>query len=214
MSDPCVPTPEPSAQPSSISDRETTVEDGEGELRPLAASRQLLADALVAALDSDGLPRRLAVFVAAATSAEQVLLWLSDDPDGVQLGTPAVLAPSDLNAARERAKRVLEQGKALREELPGTLTITLPLGLEPFGVLEARFNEQAQTGEGELEALQTLAARVAGVLEESAQRRDLVQELGRKQALLSFSGQAMSELAVEPTLNVAVEQIADLLKLR
>jgi serine phosphatase RsbU (regulator of sigma subunit) len=211
VSDPCVPTPEPSAQPSSISDRETTVEDGEGELRPLAASRQLLADALVAALDSDGLPRRLAVFVAAATSAEQVLLWLSDDPDGVQLGTPAVLAPSDLNAARERAKRVLEQGKALREELPGTLTITLPLGLEPFGVLEARFNEQAQTGEGELEALQTLAARVAGVLEESAQRRDLVQELGRTQALLSFSGQAMSELAVEPTLNVAVEQIADLL---
>ncbi len=176
------------------------------------AAQQLLADALVVALDSDGLPRRLAVLVAAATKAEQVLLWLGDDPKGVQPGTSAVLSSSDLEAARKRAKRVLEQGKALREELPGSLAVTLPLGLEPFGVIEARFSEQAQTSEAELEVLQKLAARIAGVLEGAASRRDLVQELGRTQALLSFSGQAMSELAVEPTLNVAVEQIANLLE--
>lgn len=211
MSDSRFSAPEPSAQPSSASDREAMAADGDGKLRPLEEARQLLADALVAALDPSGLPRRLAVLVAAATRAEQVLIWLSDDPETVQLETPAVLAPFDLDAARERAKRVLEQGKALREELPGSLVITLPLGLEPLGVLEASFNQEAQTGEGELEALRTLAARVSGVLEEAALRRDLVEELGRAQALLSFSGQAMSELAVEPTLNVAVDQIANLL---
>jgi len=202
--------PEPSAQPASA-DRAATVTNGEGSRRSPEAAQKLLADALVVALDSDGLPRRLAVLVAAATKAEQVLLWLGDDPEGVQLGTSAVLSSSDLKAARKRAKRVREQGKALREELPGSLAVTLPLGLEPLGVLEAWFGEQAQTSESELEVLQTLAARVAGVLEGAALRRDLVQELGRTQALLSFSGQAMSELAVEPTLNVAVEQIADLL---
>ena len=210
MSDSRSTAPEPSAQPASA-DRAATVTNGEGSRRSPEAAQKLLADALVVALDSDGLPRRLAVLVAAATKAEQVLLWLGDDPEGVQLGTSAVLSSSDLKAARKRAKRVREQGKALREELPGSLAVTLPLGLEPLGVLEAWFGEQAQTSESELEVLQTLAARVAGVLEGAALRRDLVQELGRTQALLSFSGQAMSELAVEPTLNVAVEQIADLL---
>ena len=210
MSDSRFTAPEPGAQPASA-DRAATVTNGEGSRRSPEAAQKLLADALVVALDSDGLPRRLAVLVAAATKAEQVLLWLGDDPEGVQLGTSAVISSSDLEAARKRAKRVREQGKALREELPGSLAVTLPLGLDPLGVLEARFSEQAQTSEGELEVLQTLAARVAGVLEGAALRRDLVQELGRTQALLSFSGQAMSELAVEPTLNVAVEQIADLL---
>ena len=210
MSDSRSTAPEPSAQPASA-DRAATVTNGEGSRRSPEAAQKLLADALVVALDSDGLPRRLAVLVAAATKAEQVLLWLGDDPEGVQLGTSAVLSSSDLKAARKRAKRVREQGKALREELPGSLAVTLPLGLDPLGVLEAWFGEQAQTSESELEVLQTLAARVAGVLEGAALRRDLVQELGRTQALLSFSGQAMSELAVEPTLNVAVEQIADLL---
>lgn len=210
MSDSRSTAPEPSAQPASA-DRAATVTNGEGSRRSPEAAQKLLADALVVALDSDGLPRRLAVLVAAATKAEQVLLWLGDDPEGVQLGTSAVLSSSDLEAARKRAKRVREQGKALREELPGSLAVTLPLGLEPLGVLEAWFGEQAQTSESELEVLQTLAARVAGVLEGAALRRDLVQELGRTQALLSFGGQAMSELAVEPTLNVAVEQIADLL---
>ena len=184
---------------------------GDGDLRPPETAQQLLAGALVVALDYSGLPRRLAALVAAATRAEQVLLWLGDHPDTVQLGTSAVLSPSDLDAARERAGRVREQGKPLREHLPGALAVTLPLGLEPLGVLEARFSEEMQTTEGELEALQTLAARVAGVLEEAALRRDLVLELERTQALLSFSGQAMSELAVEPALNVAVERIADLL---
>ena len=210
MSDSRFTAPEPGAQPASA-DRAATVTNGEGSRRSPEAAQKLLADALVVALDSDGLPRRLAVLVAAATKAEQVLLWLGDDPEGVQLGTSAVLSSSDLKAARKRAKRVREQGKALREELPGSLAVTLPLGLEPLGVLEAWFGEQAQTSESELEVLQTLAARVAGVLEGAALRRDLVQELGRTQALLSFSGQAMSELAVEPTLNVAVEQIANLL---
>ena len=184
---------------------------GDGDLRPPETAQQLLAGALVVALDYSGLPRRLAALVAAATRAEQVLLWLGDHPDTVQLGTSAVLSSSDLDAARERAGRVREQGKPLREHLPGALAVTLPLGLEPLGVLEARFSEEMQTTEGELEALQTLAARVAGVLEEAALRRDLVLELERTQALLSFSGQAMSELAVEPALNVAVERIADLL---
>lgn len=165
----------------------------------------------MAALDPSGLPQRLAALVVAATSAEQVLLWLGEHPHSVQLGTPAALSPSDLDAARERATRVLEQGKPLREQLPGALAVTLPLGLASLGVLEARFDEAAHPSEGELEALQTLAARVAGVLEEAELRRDLVLELKRTQALLSFSGQAMSELAVEPTLNTAVEQIADLL---
>jgi len=155
---------------------------------------------------------RLAVFVAAATSAEQVLLWPSDDPDGVQLGTPAVLAPSDLNAARERAKRVLEQGKALREELPRDADCHPAFGARAI----RRVGGEVQTSKRRRAKASSRPCRrlplvVAGVLEEAAQRRDLVQELGRTQALLSFSGQAMSELAVEPTLNVAVEQIADLL---
>jgi len=210
VSDLSFPAPGPGAQHSSSSDRAAPA-DRDRDLRSPEAAQQLLADALVVALDSSGLPRRLAGLVAAATRAEQVLLWLGDQADAVQLGTPAVLSPSELDAARVRANRVREQGRPLREQLPGTLAVALPLGLEPLGVLEARFSEGTQTSERELEALRTLAARVAGVLEEAALRRDIVLELERTQALLSFSGQAMSELAVGPTLNAAVERIADLL---
>ncbi|MHB8060479.1 MAG: SpoIIE family protein phosphatase, partial [Gaiellaceae bacterium] len=211
MSDSRLPAPEPSARSAPTTGREATTTDGGRKPNPASGAQQLLADALVVGLGSNALPRRLAMLVAAATGAQQVLIRLSDDLDGVRFGTAAVLTPSDLDAARERAERVLEQGRGLREQFSGSLVVTLPLGLEPLGVLEARFDEAAQTGEADLEALQTLAARVAGVLEEASLRRDLVQELGRTQALLSFSGQAMSELAVEPTLNVAVEQIAELL---
>lgn len=211
MDDLVFPAPEPRAQPSPNHGEEAIIVGSNDGLSSLETSQQLLADALVAPLDPSGLPRRLAALVAAATSAEQVLLWLGDDPETAHLGTPAVLSPSDLAAARKRAERVLEQGKPLCERLPGALAFALPLGLEPLGVLEARFGEGKDVSESELDILQTLAARVAGVLEEAARRRDLALELERTQALLSFTGQAMSELAVEPTLNAAVEQIAGLL---
>jgi serine phosphatase RsbU (regulator of sigma subunit) len=211
VNDPSFPAPGLGAQSSSSPDGAAAAEDGNGDRRPPETDAQLLADALVAALDSDGLPRRLAALVAAATRAEQVLLWLGGDPEPVQFGPSAALSPSDLDAARERAGGVREQGRQLREQLSGALVVTLPLGLEPLGVLEARFGEEVQTSEAELEALQTLAARVAGVLEDSASRRDLAIELKRTQALLSFSGQTMSELALEPTLNAAVERISSLL---
>ena len=199
------------AQSSSDSLEEPRSADGDGDPHSLETAPQLLAGALVAPLDPSGLPHRLAALVAAATGAEQVLLWLGDHPNSVQLGTPVVLSSSDLDAARERARRALEQGKPLREKLPAALVVAMPLGLVPLGVLEARFKERTQIGDGEIEALQMLSARVAGVLEEAALRRETVLELKRTQALLSFSGQAMSQLAVEPTLNAAVEQIADLL---
>jgi serine phosphatase RsbU (regulator of sigma subunit) len=206
-----LPAPEPAAQPSSDREEEAVVADRDKDLSSLDASQRLLADALVAALDRSGLPRRLATFVAAATSAEQTLLWLSDHPETAFLGTPGELSPADLAAARERAERVLAQGVPLRERLAGALTVDLPLGLDPIGVIEARFGEGKEVSERELDTLQTIAARVAGVLEDAARRRDLDLELQRTHALLSFAGQAMSELALEPTLNVAVERIASLL---
>src|SRR5664280_1895400 len=196
VNDPSFPAPGLGARPSASPDGATAAEERNGDRRPSGAAAQLLADALVAPLDSAGLPRRLAALVAAATSA---------DPDAVQLGTSAAVSSSELDAARERAGRVREQGRQIRERLSGALVVTLPLGFEPLGVLEARFSQEAQTSEAELEALQTLAARVAGVLEDSALRRDLAGDLERAQALLTFSGQTMSELALEPTLIAAVE---------
>jgi serine phosphatase RsbU (regulator of sigma subunit) len=171
----------------------------------------LLADALVAGLDPSELPQRLAVLVAAATGATQVLLWLGEHPESPQTGTPEALSTLDLDEARARAARVLEQRKPMHERPAGAHVYTLPVGLEPVGVLEVRFGEGKQTSRGESEALQTLAARLAGVLEDAARRRDLRLELERTQALLSFGGQAMSELAVEPALKAAVEHMRDLL---
>ncbi|MGA9761500.1 MAG: SpoIIE family protein phosphatase [Gaiellaceae bacterium] len=214
MSDPSLPAPEPTAQPSLASSGAAAVTNGGGEHKPAKAAAQLLADALVAGLDPDGLPRRLGTLVAAATSAQQVLLWLGDHGEPAQLGTSAVLSSSDLDAARERATRVREQGRPLREQLSGGLAVAFPLGLEPLGVMEARFSEEAHTSEAELQIVQTLAARVAGVLGEAALHRDLAEELERTQALLSFSGEAMSQLAVEPALNAALERIADLLGIK
>jgi len=211
VDDPSAAASQLEAKPSTDLGEETPTADGSGDRRPLETPQRMLADALVVGLDPDGLPRRFASLVAAATGAAQVLLWLGEQPEAAQSGANEVLSQSDLDAARARAERVFEQRRPLHESLPEARVYTLPVGLEPRGVLEARFDDGAQTSEDELDALQTLAARLAGVLEDAARRRDLGLELERTQALLSFGGQTLSELALEPTLNAAVEHIADLL---
>jgi sigma-B regulation protein RsbU (phosphoserine phosphatase) len=176
---------------------------------PLPALERLLADALVAAVDLDDMPRRLAVLVAEAIGAERVMFWFADRPDAVV--TPAALAPVDLTSVRERAERALEQRELLLERLSDGFAVALPLGLEPFGALEARFRRETEPSRGELETLQTLAARITGLLQDAERRRALAQELSRTKEILAFTGQTTTQLAVEPTLNAAMERIASLL---
>jgi serine phosphatase RsbU (regulator of sigma subunit) len=192
-----------------------------GKLGPIASAEndggsfetveQLLVEALVATLDPEGLPRRLASLVAAVIGAEQVILWLGGRAETALLGTTAPLSAAELAAARERAERALENGQLLHEQSAAAVTVTLPLMIAPRGVLEARFGESRQFGESELPALERLAGRIGAVLEEAEKRRELGQELVRTQALLSFAGQVIAELALEPTLNNAIERIATLL---
>lgn len=179
--------------------------------RSFETVEQLLLEALVATLDSESLPRRLASLVAATIGAEQVLLWLGGGTETALPGTPALLSEAELAAARERAARVLESGQPLREQSTGTVTVTLPLMITPRGVLEARFGESRRLGESDVPALERLAGRIGGVLEEAERRRELGRELARTQALLQFAGQVIAELALEPTLKIAVERIATLL---
>lgn len=174
-------------------------------------SERLLLDALVATLDPEGLPRRLANLVAIATGADQVLLWLGDRPENALLGTSEAVSQEELSLARARAERVLERAQPIRESANGTTILALPLGLERRGVIEARFGERRALEDAELGALETLAGRIAGVLRDAETRAESSRELVRTQTLLSFAGQAMAELALEPTLNVALERIASLL---
>jgi serine phosphatase RsbU (regulator of sigma subunit) len=192
-----------------------------GKLGPIASAdndggsfetvEPLLVEALVATLDPEGLPRRLASLVAVAIGAEQVILWLGGRAETALLGTTAPLSAAELAAARERAERALEQGQLLREQSAAAVTVTLPLMIAPRGVLEARFGESRRFGESELPALERLVGRIGAVLEEAEKRRELGQELVRTQALLSFAGQVIAELALEPTLNNAIDRIATLL---
>jgi serine phosphatase RsbU (regulator of sigma subunit) len=172
---------------------------------------RVLSDTLVATLDPEGLPRRLAALVATATGAEQVLLWFGDHPDTPLYGTTVALSRAELTSARERAERALEQQKLQREDGKRVTALAIPLGLETLGALEARFGGRRRLSEAELATVGTLVWRVAAVLDETERRRAISVELARTQALLSFAGQAMAELAVEPTLNAAVERIASLL---
>jgi serine phosphatase RsbU (regulator of sigma subunit) len=206
--------------------RPSAVEPGKGssqsgKLGPIASAEedrgsfetveQLLVEALVVTLDPEGLPRRLASLVAEAIGARQVLLWLGGRAETALLGTTAPLSAAELTAARKRAERVLERGQLLREQSARKVTVTLPLMITPRGALEARFDEPTRFGESELPALERLVGRIGAVLEEAEKRRELGQELVRTQALLSFAGQVIAELALEPTLNNAVERIAALL---
>ena len=203
----------PAAEPGagvSQSGKLDAVVPAENGGRSFETVEQLLMEALVATLDTEGLPRRLASLVAAAIGAEQVLVWLGGWAETALLGTPAPLSEDELAVARERAGRVIESGQPLREQSAGTVTVTMPLMITPRGALEARFNESRGIGELGLPALERLVGRIGGVLEEAERRRELGQELVRTQALLQFAGQVIAELALEPTLNNAVERIATL----
>lgn len=174
-------------------------------------SERLLLDALVATLDPESLPDRLAYLVAAATGAEQVLLWMGEEPQRPLLGTAKPVPADELAGALDRAERVLERAQPIRERIDGQTVLTLPLGLERRGVVEAQFGALRELDEAELAALEALAGRIAAVLDAAENRSESSRELSRTQALLAFAGQATAELALEPTLAVALDRICSLL---
>jgi serine phosphatase RsbU (regulator of sigma subunit) len=177
--------------------------------RTMHALECLLGDALVAAVDLEEMPRRLAALVAEAAGAEQVLFWFRDRPERV-ISTPVELDESEIASVRERAERVLEERSSLLERLPGGFTLAIPLGMEAFAVFETRFEGRREPDADEREALEVLAARIAGLLEDGRRRRGLAQELSRTKELLAF-GQTTAQLAVEPALSAAAERITSLL---
>ncbi|HEY3544326.1 MAG TPA: GAF domain-containing SpoIIE family protein phosphatase [Gaiellaceae bacterium] len=175
---------------------------------------ELAGEALAAALDSTHTAAEIARVSAGVVGAPVGLLW---DPDLALLGSYGV-DPGDLEAGGGLVdvRALVDRGppRAGRAaSLPGgcSISVSLPLGQPPVGILQLLFGPDDEPTTEQLARLTTFGVRAAYALRRSSRAQSLALELDRTRALLAVVGQATAELSLAHTLDTAVDLIVELL---
>jgi serine phosphatase RsbU (regulator of sigma subunit) len=178
----------------------------------LLVSLRRTGEALAAGAEPERAARQALREGAAATGAQQAVIWRSNG-DGLEpLASDGAWEVESLDAARALALEARSSWQPLvvdRDRGDSACTVSIRLGEPASGVMQLRYLEEP--AELELDALAELAARVAHALRLGARARELELELDRTRALLSVVGEAISHLSLAHTLETAVERIAALL---
>jgi serine phosphatase RsbU (regulator of sigma subunit) len=169
---------------------------------------EIAGDALVAAADEDRLAERIARLAAHASGAESAWLWRAK-ADGLELlaGDGAGRPP----APRTAVEIVADPRVHAVEDVGRRMVATLQLGEPPLGALQLRFPPGHGPSDELLARLDRFAVRAAHALRAGERAREASSELQRSRALLEVLGQAISELSLAHTLEIAVERVIDLL---
>ena len=181
-----------------------------------ASALALAGDALAAGADETLTAEQVVRVAVEATEATAALLWAADEEDALQLlasfGLTGVNPP--VAEAGDAAERALETfGSVTTEPLPSgrAASATLRLGQPPIGVLQLLFAADGAPADDDLDQLATFAVRAAHALRASARSRSVAAELERTRALLGVVGQAISQLSLAHTLEIAVARVGELL---
>jgi serine phosphatase RsbU (regulator of sigma subunit) len=182
---------------------------GEATAELARPALELAGEALAAALDATHTAAEVARVAATVVGAPVGLLW---DADFTLTGAYGLDDGADLAAARElvhddgRAEPVRGSG------LPGGcgISVSLPLGQPPVGVLQLLFRPDDEPTPEQLVRLTTFGVRAAHALRTSSQTTALALDLERTRALLTVVGQATAELSLAHTLETAVDLVAEL----
>jgi len=178
----------------------------------LLVSLRRTGEALAAGADPDRAGRQALREAAAATGAQQAVLWRSFG-EGLE---PVVWQGAWEVASTESAQTLALEARSSwqplvvdRDPVDHLCVVSIRLGEPATGVMQLRYAEEPT--QGELDALAELAARAAHALRLGARARELELELDRTRALLSVVAEAISHLSLAHTLETAVDRIAALL---
>ena len=175
---------------------------------------ELAGEALAAALDSTHTAAEVARVSATVVGAPVGLLWNVDATLSASYGLPPDV---DVRALGELVDAALADSGPVRpvraSGLPGGcgISVALPLGEPPVGVLQLLFGPEHEPAPEQLVRLTTFGVRAAHALRTSSQAQSLALELERTRALLAVVGQATAELSLAHTLDTAVDRVAELL---
>jgi serine phosphatase RsbU (regulator of sigma subunit) len=175
---------------------------------------ELAGEALAAALDSTHTAAEVARVSASVVGAPVGLLW---SVEGTLAGSYGLPPETDVRVLRDLVDTSLAEAGPVRpvksSGLPGGcgISVALPLGQPPVGVLQLLFAPDDEPTPEQLARLTTFGVRAAHALRTSSQSRSLALELERTRALLAVVGQATAELSLTHTLDTAVDRVAELL---
>jgi serine phosphatase RsbU (regulator of sigma subunit) len=165
---------------------------------------RLGGDALASGLDEERTAAQVAQLAAKATGATRATVWrVAGDGDLSVAGSSG--AAEDADPAAAVAMLVDRRPVAI-----GAGAWTFQLGHPPLGVLELDFEQPLLPPDELLDALTRFAARGAHALRISARAREEAVELDRSRALVAVVGQAIAQLSLAHTLEIAVARVAEL----
>jgi len=175
---------------------------------------ELAGEALAAALDSTHTAAEVARVSAALVGAPVGVLW---NADATLAGSHGLDPEMDVRPLGELVDAALADSGPVRAikaaGLPGGcgISVSLPLGHPPVGVLQLLFGPEDEPTPEQLARLTTFGVRAAHALRTSSHAQSLALELERTRALLAVVGQATAELSLAHTLDTAVDRVAELL---
>ncbi len=198
--------------------------DAEAEARATQLPRerilQLVGDALGAgSTDDDVLAAGEVVeLVANATEARGALLWRGGSAERLDLvaSTGTIWEQAELAELHDLARHVATTRQTF---LPtrvatsaGELAVAaIRLGQEPATVLQLALDLPGTLSDAEGRALARVAARASGALEERGRTRRLSVELEQARAVLAIVAEAIAQLSLAHTLEIAIERVSELL---
>ena len=167
-------------------------------------------EALTAGLDAGRMGDEIAYLAAETTGAAAAELWRVTEEGALERVVPASAgaAPEAIRAVRD----------ALAEQAPvsvaggsGSTTVSIRLGNPPLGVLRLVFSGPAPPSESLLERLGTFGVRAAHALRAGEEASTMAADLEQTRALLAVVGQAIAQLSLMHTLEIAADRIVELL---
>jgi serine phosphatase RsbU (regulator of sigma subunit) len=171
----------------------------------------LAGEALAAGADESRTAEQLARFAVDGTRALAAVVWRRGDEGELDL-VAAAGAAGDEGALKTAAARALAGRTAVTvEQLDGTTSAALQLGQPPIGALQLVFPAGHEPTDQDIASLATFGVRAAHALRASIRARTVSLELDRTRALLAVVGQAISQLSLAHTLEIAVARVAELL---
>ena len=172
---------------------------------------ELLGETLAAVTDEEEAARQIVRLAAEAVGAAGGTLWRLD-PEGA----PSLLATHgfgaaapDLVEAAESVRRALEEGDRGSTRAGSWLLYTVPLGEPPSVALRLSFEADGAAEPG-LERLSSFGAGAALALRRSRHAAEVEAALRRSQTLVAVVSQAIAQLSLAHTLEIAVERMAEL----
>jgi serine phosphatase RsbU (regulator of sigma subunit) len=174
----------------------------------LSAALELAGRALTAGAEEARSADRIARLAAEVTEATSCLLWRVENGNAAPIAAIGVVGDV-LRLAQEAENELGGENLATRKGESGVAAL-VRLGDPPLGGLRLVFAGEVPGAE-ELERLAAFGARAAHVLRAGERTTILSQELERSRALLAVVGQAIAELSLTHTLDIAVDRTGELL---